>query len=134
LVKCNPAKIELKQEINGIEAVFYSDIQGGSVDYCVIYQQIKSINFPDNMSPVEKMAMQVLVGADSTCVGPSDKLKTGSFDEYEQYFNCSGTLYELMKAGSQQIEQAVEETNENVSADNTSYEEEGRKTLEPTLN
>ncbi len=123
LAKCNPAKIQVSQNVNGMNAVFYMDIQGGTVDSCEIYQQVKSIEFPENMSPVEKMAAQLMIGADSTCIGPVDKLKTGSFEEYEKYFNCSGTLYELMKAGSQQVEQVV---------DNTSgYEEEGRKTLNP---
>jgi len=119
LAKCNPAKIEIKQNINGMDTVFYSDIQGGTPDKCEIYQQIKSIEFPENISPVEKITRQVLIGADSTCIGPVTKLKTGSFEEYMEYFNCSGTLYDLMKAGYQQVE-------------NTS-EEKGRKTLNPTL-
>jgi len=104
LQKCEKANVSLTQNMNGMSITVYSDIQGGSVDSCKIYQQIKNIQIPENTSAMEKMAMSVLNGADAICIGPVNKLKTGSFDEFQKNFNCSGTLYELIKVSTQQTE------------------------------
>jgi|GEM_PF-4674977 len=101
LQKCEKANVSITQNMNGMSITLYSDIQGGSLDSCKIYQQIKKIQIPENTSAMEKMAIGMLNGADAICIGPVNKLKTGNFEEFQQNFNCSGSLYELMKTVTQ---------------------------------
>ena len=101
MAQCQPAKVETSQEINGITVTLYSHIQGGTAQECTIYQRIKDIEVPEDTKPEEMLVINAMKGADATCVGPIDKLGAGTIEEFEKYFECEGTLYELMKITAQ---------------------------------
>ena len=114
LQNCEKANVSLTQSMNGMSVTVYSDIQGGNVSACKVYEQIRNVEVPENTSSVEKMAMQMLNGADGTCIGPVDELTKGVL---EGDVNCTGTLFSMMKSMAPQ---------QNAST-------QGRKTLSPTL-
>ena len=108
LHNCEKANVSISQSINGMSITLYSDIQGGNTTACKIYDQIKSIQLPENTSSMEKMTIQMLNGADGTCIGPVNKLKTGSFQEFQENFNCTGTLFDLMKTVAPQTNNSAQ--------------------------
>ncbi len=115
LKNCEKANVSLTQTVNGISLTVYSDIQGGNKSSCVVYEQIKNVKAPENASAVEQIALQALNGLDGTCIGPVSEIKTGSFEEFQQEFNCTGKLFDMLKTIT--------------PASNASTE--GRKTLNP---
>ena len=109
LQTCTPAKVEVAQATGDIGVTLYSHIQGGTIESCTIYQKITEITIPEGTDTFQAMAINTMKGADATCIGPVNKLGAGTLDEFEQYFECEGTLYEIMKLTSQAKQVAVEE-------------------------
>ena len=100
-LKCEKAKVEVTQKAGNISLTLYSDIRGGTVESCTIYQKIIDIQIPEGTDAFQAMAINVMKGADATCVGPVDKIGSGTLEEFEEYFECEGTLFEIMKLTSQ---------------------------------